>query len=136
MAEDDEPEEHDSEEEEEDLDHDEIILGNTTDVMISLARCLSDSFLPYLSRLGPKLVPYLSDDHPKSDKVMAIGCLAEVLKNCSVAISAYFNDFLQVLLKHSTNPDGSLTRNVSYSFGILAEKAQPELFAPHLPVIL
>lgn len=130
--EDDEPDEHESEEDEEDLDHDEIILGNTTDVIISLARCLSDSFLPFLARLGPKLVPYLGDEHPKSDKVMAIGCLAETLKNCSSAMGAYFNDFLQVLLKHSSNPDGSLTRNVSYSFGILVEKAPAELFTPHL----
>ena len=121
-ASDDDAEDHDSEEEEDDLDHDEIILGNTTDVMISLARCLSDGFTTYLTRLGPKLVPYLGDEHPKSDKVMAIGCLGEVLKACPAAIAAYFNDFLQVLLKHSQNPDGQLTRNVSYAFGILAEK--------------
>ena len=92
--EDEENEPHDSEEDEDDLDHDEIILGNTTDVMISLARSLTDGFLPYLARLGPKLVPYLGDEHPKSDKVMAIGCLGEVLKNCPAAIIAYFNDFL------------------------------------------
>lgn len=133
---DDDDDHHDSEEDEDDLDHDEIILGNTTDVMISLARSLTDGFLPYLARLGPKLVPYLSDEHPKSDKVMAIGCLGEMLKNCPAAIGAYFNDFLQVLLKHSSNPDGSLTRNVSYSFGILAEKAPKESFVPHLPTIL
>lgn len=60
---------------------------------------------------------------------MVIGCLGEVLKNCSVAIGIYFNDFLQVLLKHSSNPDGSMTRNVAYGFGILAEKAPEQLFA-------
>lgn len=92
--EDDVEEEHESEEDEDDLDHDEIILGNTTDVMISLARCLTDGFTTYLVRLGPKLVPYLSDEHPKSDKVMAIGCLGEVLKACPSAINVYFNDFL------------------------------------------
>lgn len=118
-----EPEEHEEESDEDDLDHDEIILGNTTDVMISLARSLGDGFSPYLARLGPKLVPYLGDEHPKSDKIMAIGCLAEVLKNCPQAIAAYFNDFFQVLMKHSANADGSLTRNVAYSFGVLAEKA-------------
>ena len=123
---DEEPEEHDEESDDDDLDHDEIILGNTTDVMISLARSLGDSFIPYLARLGPKLVPYLADEHPKSDKIMAIGCLAEVLKNSPQAIAAYFNDFMQVLMKHSTNPDGSLTRNVAYSFGVLAEIAPKE----------
>lgn len=44
----DEAEERDSEEEEDDLDHDEIILGNTTDVIISLARSMTDGFITYL----------------------------------------------------------------------------------------
>jgi len=54
--------------------------------MISLARSLGDSFIPYLARLGPKLTPYLDEEHPKSDKIMAIGCLAEVLKHSPFAI--------------------------------------------------
>jgi hypothetical protein len=44
-------------------------------------------------------VTYLADEHPKSDKVMVIGCLSEVLKNCPLAINAYFQDFMQVLMK-------------------------------------
>lgn len=44
-----EDEDDDSEEvDEEDLDHDELILGNATDIVISLSKCLGDSFLPYL----------------------------------------------------------------------------------------
>lgn len=120
---DEEPEEPEEESDDDDLDHDEIILGNTTDVIISLARSLGDGFSPYLARLSPKLVPYLGDEHPKSDKIMVIGCLAEVLKNCPQVIAAYFNNFFQVLMKHSTNSDGSFTRNVAYSFGVLAEIA-------------
>ena len=45
MDEDDEDGEKDDEEEEEDeedLDHDEIILGNTTDLIIDLSKCLGD----------------------------------------------------------------------------------------------
>ena len=32
----------------EDLDHDELILGNATDLIVALSKCLQDSFLPYL----------------------------------------------------------------------------------------
>lgn len=32
----------------EDLDHDELILGNTTDVIIAISAAFGDSFLPYL----------------------------------------------------------------------------------------
>ena len=79
---------------------------------------------------------YLADEHPKSDKVMVIGCLSEVLKNCPLAINAYFQDFMTVLMKQSTNIDGAMTRNVAYGFGTLAEKTPHQLFTPHLSNIL
>ena len=67
----------DEEDDDEDLNHDELILGNATDLIVSLSKCLADSFMPYLQRLGPRLVKYVGDDHPKSDKIMVIGCLGE-----------------------------------------------------------
>lgn len=45
---DDSEDEEEGSEDEEDLDHDEIILGNATDVLISVSKVLGDSFLPYL----------------------------------------------------------------------------------------
>ena len=47
----------------------------------------------YLGRLGPSLVKYLDDTHPKSDIVMVVGCLAETFATCTAAIPVYFNDF-------------------------------------------
>ena len=130
------PDEQDSEdsqeEDDEDLDHDELILGNATDVVISLSRCFADSFLPYIQRLAPKLVKYLGEDHPKSDKIMTIGCLAESFNQCPSAITVYFDAFMQTLLSHSTTDDGSLNRNVAYGIAIVAEKAPIEMFGPHL----
>ena len=38
----DDEEEEEEEENEEDLDHDEIILGNTTDVIIAMSKVLGD----------------------------------------------------------------------------------------------
>lgn len=37
-----------SDDSDEDIDHDEIILGNTTDVIMSIAKAFGDSFVPYL----------------------------------------------------------------------------------------
>lgn len=110
-------------EDEEDMDHDEIILGNTTDLVISLSKALGDSFLNYLTMIAPKLVKYLDDSHPKSDKVMVIGCLAEVFNSCSAAIPVYLNDFVTIIMKHSTTTDSSLNRNCAYAIGILAVHA-------------
>ena len=45
-----EKDEDDSDEEDsdEDMDHDEIILGNATDLIIAISKCMGDSFIPYL----------------------------------------------------------------------------------------
>jgi hypothetical protein len=117
------------------LDHDEIILGNATDVVISVSKALGDSFLPYLNKLAPKLVSYLGDEHPKSDKIMIIGCLAEVMNNCPVAIQFYFNDFFKVIMSQCKSTDGQMNRNCSYALGILAQKA-PQQFKQHLSVAM
>jgi len=57
----------DEEEDEDDMDHDEIILGNTTDVIISMSKAMGPQFLPILQELLPHLYPYVGDDHPSSD---------------------------------------------------------------------
>ena len=101
-----EDDEEDEESDSEDYDHDEIILGNTTDVIISVAKCLGNDFAPLLAKLGPTLVTYLGPEHPKSDKIMVIGCLSEVLNSCPVAIQYYFDDYFKVILKHATTTDG------------------------------
>lgn len=117
------------------MDHDEIILGNTTDVIIDMSKCLGDQFLPYLTVLGPSLVKYLDDSHPKSDIIMVIGCLAETFNQCKAAIPIYFNDFMQILFKYSKSDDSDLNRNVSYAIGLLAEHSGP-LLGQHLNHVL
>lgn len=117
------------------MDHDELILGNTTDVIIEMARALGDQFLSYLTQIGPSLVRYLDDSHPKSDIIMVIGCLAETFNACRAAIPVYFRDFFGILMKNAKTDDSSLNRNVSYAIGILAEHSGPML-GQHIPACL
>lgn len=126
----------DESEDEEDLDHDEIILGNTTDCIISLAKALGAQFVPFLERLAPELYPYVGDEHPRSDQTMVIGCLAEVFNSCAAAIEPYFDTFYQLLIKFSVTDEGSLNRNVAYGIGVLARKAPPALFEQHVGTAL
>lgn len=121
----------DSEESDEDLDHDEIILGNSTDVLISVSKAMGDSFLPLFGRVAPKLVKYLGDEHPKSDKIMVIGCISEVMNNCPSAINAYFENFFKVIMAQCTGTDGQMNRNCSYAIGILCQKC-PEKFRANI----
>jgi hypothetical protein len=81
-----------------------------------------------LEKLAPSLAPYLDEKHPKSDNVMAIGCLSEVFNSCPTVIATHFETFYQILMKMSVTDDGSLNRNVAYGIGVLAKKAPKELF--------
>ena len=133
---DDEEQEEDDEEDEDDaIDHDEIILGNTTDVVIALSKALGDQYMTYMGKVGPSLVRYLDDSHPTSDRVMVIGCLAESFNNCPPAIGVYFNDFLQIILKNANTDHSGLNRNAAYAIGILAEFSGV-LLGQHLPAVL
>ena len=51
-------------------------------------------------------------------------------------MDTYFNDFIQVLLKHSVTSDGSLNRNVAYGMAICADKAPAEQFLPHMQTVM
>ena len=129
----DENPEDDSEEEEEDdgIDHDKLIFGNVTDLIISLTRAYGNEFMQALAVLIPQVVLYTSDKHPLSDKSMAIGCLAEVFAAAEGVIPNYFADYLPLLEKFSTTSDVKMNRHVAYSIGVLAQHA-PILFGPHV----
>lgn len=93
-------EEEEDEDEEEEIDHDELILGNTTDVILELSKCFGDQFAPLLAKLAPSLAEYMKDNHPPRDRSMAIGCLAEVFNQCPAALPTYFEQYFQVVLKN------------------------------------
>ena len=85
--------------------------------------------------LAPEVFAYTGEKHPKSDRNMAMGCVAEVFASCEAAIPQYFNDFLAILQAHSHTTDAKLNRNVSYSVGVLAQHAQLQ-FKEHVPAAL
>ena len=85
----------DSEEDSEEIDHDEIILSNTTDYIIAISAALGDNFLPYFKRLGPIIVEYIKDDNTLGEKLMAIGCLTEIFNSCPSAVAPpFFEPFM------------------------------------------
>lgn len=114
------------------IDHDEVIFGNVSDLVIAIARSMGNEFAPYFTQLASHLVEYTTEKHPKSDKNMALGCLSEVFAACEGVIPTYFNDYLPLLEANSNTKDSKVNRNVAYSIGVLAQHA-PLLFRPHVP---
>jgi hypothetical protein len=126
-----EGEESEEESEDDGIDHDELIFGNTSDLILHMARAMGNEFAPYFNQIAPLIVVYTDDNHPKSDKNMAFGCISEVFASCESVIPQYFNDYLPLLEKHSHLPDSKMNRNIAYNIGVLAQHA-PLLFQPHL----
>ena len=127
-----EDEEDDEDEDGDDgINHDEVILGNITDLIYEIARSYGNDFAPYFQQIASHLVEYTSDKHPKNDKNMALGCLSEVFAAAPGIIPTYFNDYLPLLEANSNTGDSKVNRNVAYSLGILAQHATL-LFQPHV----
>lgn len=105
------------------MDHDEVIFGNVSDLILCLARAFGDEFAPYFKVIAPHLVVYTGENHPKSDRNMAIGCFSEVFAACQSVIPEFFNDFLKLLEMSSNTNDSKVNRNVAYSIGVLAQHA-------------
>lgn len=126
----DEEDESDEEEGDDGIDHDEVIFGNVTDLVIGLARAFGNEFAPAFDVVSGLIVSYTSEKHPKSDKNMALGCIAEVFAACEAVVPKYFNDYVPLLEANSNTKDSKVNRNVAYSIGVLAQHA-PLLFRPH-----
>lgn len=59
VADDDDDDDEEEEEDEDDgIDHDELILGNISDLIINLARAYGNEFAPYFEKIAPHLVVY------------------------------------------------------------------------------
>lgn len=65
------------EDEHEDLDHNEAVLANTTELISSISRALGEDFIPYFEHTGELLFMHLGDEYPMRDKSLCIGTLAE-----------------------------------------------------------
>lgn len=123
--------EYGDEDEDDGIDHDEVILGNITDLIYETARSFGNDFGPYFARIAPVLVEYTSEKHPKNDKNMALGCIGEVFASAPGIISNYFADYLPLLEQNSKTKDSRVNRNIAYNLGVLAQHA-PLLFQPHV----
>lgn len=120
---DDEEEEKDEEEK----DGNELIIANSTDLIISLTKALGSKYQTfYLNETHDLLMKRLGDEYSHHDKTLVIGTLANVflylpqvaVKACDpflARVSKFFRDFDDI--------DEDLVRNTSFAIGCLAQGA-------------
>jgi hypothetical protein len=62
---------------EEDIDHNETVLANATELISSISRALGEDFAEYFERTGELLFMHLQDHYPMRDKSLCIGTMSE-----------------------------------------------------------
>lgn len=111
--------------EEEDLDHDEQILTNVESVFLILAEKLEDDFHPYFVSVFPDLKKLLSPERSESDRSLAFGCIADVLKFCKISTKFFvqsLNDSINAnLSKKLKKKNEQLLRHIAFLIGVLFE---------------
>lgn len=65
------------EDEEEDIDHNETVISNITELISCISQALGEDFIPYFEKTGELLFMRLQDQYPMRDKSLCIGTLAE-----------------------------------------------------------
>ena len=65
-------------EEEDELDHDEMVIANTTDLIISIARAMGPDYENECAETLSKLFARLAPNFPYRDWVLCVGALAEI----------------------------------------------------------
>lgn len=122
-------------EDEEDEDHDNGVIDSVTDLVAALARVLGSDFVPYFDEFHKLLLKFTKPARSHSDRAMAIGCYAEVVKEIGNPSIKYAESLLPIIHSGLSDPMESVRRNSSFCIGVLVESTGTSL-APHFLNIL
>lgn len=123
-------------EDDQDLDHNETVLANITELVSVISRVMGEDFAEYFEETGELLFMHCGENYPMRDKSLCIGTLAECFNNMPSVLKKVFNQFYSCIMdtfKDAKNDD--LIRNLSFAIGVCAE-LQPKLIKPKVKQIL
>ena len=104
--------------EEEDIDHNETVIANVTELISSISRALGEDFGKYFEKTGELLFMHLQDNFPMRDKSLCIGTLAECFIFMPNVLKVCFNEFYsKVILLLQTETNEELVRNCTFALG-------------------
>ena len=107
--------------EEEDIDHNEMVLANVTELVTSVARALGEDLTPHFEKTAELLFMHLGDNYPMRDKSLCIGCLGECFNSMPSLLKKWFNEFytkVVSIMKNEKNEE--LLRNCAFALGTLS----------------
>jgi hypothetical protein len=107
---------------EEDIDHNETVLANVTELVSSISRALGEDFAQYFEKTGELMFMHLQDHYPMRDKSLCIGALTECFNNMPSVLKKCFNEFyskVMQVMQSETNEE--LIRNCAFALGTCSQ---------------
>lgn len=112
---------------EEDIDHNETVLANATELVSAMARALGEDFGDHFEKTGELLFMHLGENYPMRDKSLCIGCLAECFNHMPSVLKKCFKEFYSKVVNIvQSERNEELIRNCAFALGTCAS-AQPKL---------
>ena len=108
-----------------DDDHDAGLWEAVSELLTAMPKIMGEYYLVHFARLMPQLLPYLSAEHPASDRSLAMGIIAESLHQLELAGTAYFTEVLPHAVRCSSDDDVTTRQNSTFCLGILGQFGGP-----------
>jgi len=107
-----------------DEDHDEVLIDAVAECINSLGGVFKSRIEPHFRVLFPLLLNYCRPQRPASDRIMAVGTIAEAVNSMGAASLPYVQDLFPLCLQgiQDKGSDG-LRRNSCYAIGLMCQNA-------------
>ena len=122
--------------EEEDIDHNETVLANITELISVLSRVMGEDLAEHFEKTAELLFMHCGENYPMRDKSLCIGTLGECFNNMPSLLKKWFDQFYKHIMDTFNESDNEdLIRNLAFAIGVWAEN-QPKMMKPHVQDVL
>lgn len=103
------------------LDHDEILIDHVFDLLLAVAHAMGPKFDSLFPKFLPLILRFNGPDRSDSDKLMAIGCLADINHEIKAKIVPYIPQLSPMLIASLDESEVGIRRNGAYALGLMAQ---------------
>jgi hypothetical protein len=119
---------HDDEDDDDD-DHDQVLIDAVADLLGEVAKLLGEGFAPHFEPIFGLLHKYLKPSRQASDRLMAIGAIAEACAQLKTQAAPYVPHMLPLLAAGLQDENSGVKRNSAYCCGVFCLHC-PDAMAP------
>lgn len=113
----------------EDSELESALIDANSDLTSTIAVTLGERFMKYFPVFLKYLKKYYKKNRPPSDRSMAIGCIAEMVRGIKESVVPYVDGFLPIFLTALGDTEPEIRRNAAYGCGLLCQHANEKMLS-------